>query len=172
MNKELFIKKANIKHSLKYDYSKVEYINATTKVIIICPLHGEFKQTTNNHLTGFGCPSCNESKGELRIKEYLNSKNINFKIQFKFKNCKNLETNYLLPFDFYLPKYNICIEFDGMQHFKPIEHFGGEIAFKKLQHRDNIKINFCKNNNIKLLRIPYNKFNDIESILTDTFRIF
>ena len=63
--KEEFIQDAREKHNGKYDYSKVEYVNAKTKVCIICPEHGEFEQTPNNHLSGQGCPTCaNEANGE------------------------------------------------------------------------------------------------------------
>ena len=62
-----------------------------------------------------------------------------------------------LPFDFFLPDYNMCIEFDGEQHFKPKLNFGGMIGFIKIQTNDNIKNEYCNNNNIKLLRIKYNE---------------
>ena len=66
MNTEEFINKANKVHNGKYDYSKVEYVNAKTKVCIICPEHGEFWQTPNNHLSGKGCALCaNENKLHL-----------------------------------------------------------------------------------------------------------
>ena len=58
LNKEEFIKKARKIHGDKYDYSKVEYVNAMTPVCIICPEHGEFMQRANTHLTGHGCPKC------------------------------------------------------------------------------------------------------------------
>lgn len=60
--KEWFLKKAHEVHGEKYDYSKVEYINAKTKVCIICPEHGEFMQTPDHHLQGTGCPKCGEWK--------------------------------------------------------------------------------------------------------------
>ena len=61
-SKEIFIKKARKKHGDKYDYSKVEYVNAKTKVCIICPQHGEFCQEANSHLSGSGCPTCGFEK--------------------------------------------------------------------------------------------------------------
>jgi conserved hypothetical protein len=56
------IAKAKLVHGDKYDYSKVDYSNAHTKVCIICPNHGEFWQTPNNHLRGHGCPKCKRNK--------------------------------------------------------------------------------------------------------------
>ena len=61
-NKENFIKESNEVHQNKYDYSKVDYKGATTKVKIICPVHGEFWQTPHNHLIGHGCPKCKNNK--------------------------------------------------------------------------------------------------------------
>ena len=62
-----------------------------------------------------------------------------------------------LPFDFYLPKYNSCIEFDGIQHYEPVEHFGGQESYDYTVKHDKIKNEYCKNNGILLLRIPYYK---------------
>ena len=58
MTTEEFIQKAKVVHGDKYDYSKVEYANSQTKIIIICPEHGEYAQTPHNHLLGNGCPRC------------------------------------------------------------------------------------------------------------------
>jgi very-short-patch-repair endonuclease len=68
-------------------------------------------------------------------------------------------------FDFFIPEFNTCIEYDGRQHFEPIEYFGGFYSLEKQRIKDKIKDNFCKNNNIKLIRIPYYEFDNIEKIL-------
>lgn len=84
-------------------------------------------------------------------------------IKKTFDGCENINKLY---FDFYLPEYNTCIEYDGLQHFKSIEHFGGKKGLKETQKRDKIKDEYCKNNNIRLLRIKYNeKVSKILSIL-------
>ena len=140
-------------HADYYDYSLVEYINAHTKVIIICPEHGEFKQTPNNHRLGNGCPICNESKGERKIRLWLEDNNINFEPQHKFDDCRNILP---LPFDFYLPDLNLCIEYNGLQHYKAVTYFGGKDGFKQRQMNDKIKMEYCNNNNIPLLIIKYN----------------
>ena len=72
--KELFIEKARKIHSNKYDYSKVDYINNSTKICIICPEHGEFWQRPNNHLNGYGCPECGKNiigEKSRKNKEYF-----------------------------------------------------------------------------------------------------
>jgi len=141
-------------HGDKYDYSLAEYKTAKNKVKIVCPEHGIFEQIPDNHLRRKqGCPICKESKGEKEIRVLLESKKINFISQKRFEKCKN---KLPLPFDFYLPDYNMCIEFDGKQHFKPVERWGGEEGLMIRKKKDKIKNNFCKENNIKLLRIKYN----------------
>ena len=157
-----FIKKAKEIHNNKYDYSLVEYKNNRTKIKIICPKHGIFEQKPNAHLNKQGCPLCNESKGERIIKNYLKENNVSFKRQKTFDDCKY---KYTLKFDFYLLDYNICIEYDGEQHFKSVEYFGGINTFNDIKIKDKIKNDYCKNNNIKIVRIKYNE-NIIEK-LTD-----
>ena len=70
-----------------------------------------------------------------------------------------------MPFDFYLVDYNILIECQGEQHYKPISVFGGEKGFKLQQKRDNIKRNYCKNHNIHLIELPYWDFNSKNSYI-------
>lgn len=151
---ERFIEKAKLVHGDKYNYDKVNYIEAHKKVIIICSLHGEFKQNPSSHTEGTaGCPKCCESKGEKFIRNFLDSKEIPFISQKKFPNCKS---KLKLPFDFYLPQYNLLIEFQGRQHYIPIKCFGGQAELELIQKRDQIKRNFAKSNGINLLEIPYN----------------
>lgn len=114
------------------------------------------------------CPICNESKGERNIELFLNNYNIKHIRQYKFKECKFFRE---LPFDFYLPEHNICIEFDGIQHFKIIKHFGGIDSFINRKIRDTIKNIYCENNEIKLLRISYLEINNIEKILKKELNI-
>lgn len=153
-----FINKSNNKHEYKYDYSIVSKIkNNTSKITIICPNHGKFQQQVRHHMSGSGCPSCNESKGEREIGKILKENNIMFEIQKTFNKCKNKETSQNLKFDFYLPNFNACIEFDGIQHFEPVKYFGGEKAFKGVQKRDKIKDEYCKENNIRLIRIKHSE---------------
>lgn len=149
-----------------YDYSLVNYKCIHDKVPIICPKHGIFSQRAITH-TFFqnGCPLCaretHSSKGVKNIEKLLKENQIDFIREHKFPNCKNILP---LPFDFYLPSYNVCIEYDGQQHFEPRY---GEKTFKKTLFNDNIKNEFCKNNNITLFRIPYNKLvtEEIEKIM-------
>jgi len=149
-------------HDKKYDYSLVKYINSKDKVDIICPKHGIFKQSIYTHKKGHGCPSCKESNGEKAISTFLNEIKVSFLREHSFSDCRN---RLPLEFDFYLPTYNLCIEYDGKQHFESNDFFGGEEAFTQLVKNDNIKNQYCHINNIKLIRIDYNNQNNIKNIL-------
>jgi very-short-patch-repair endonuclease len=157
-----FIEKAKILHENKYDYSKVIYVNTNQHVEIICPKHGIFNQSPNNHLKGCGCPYCKESIGEKKIADFLLKNSIKFERGKKFNDCKN---SYKLAFDFFLPDNNLLIEYDGIQHFLPFNYYGGENKLCKQKTNDRIKDEFAKSNNYSLLRIKYDKLNEINNIL-------
>jgi hypothetical protein len=159
-----FIDMANKIHNNKYDYSKTQYTKSINRVNILCPLHGMFIQNAGSHLAGHGCPNCNESKGELKIKQLLNEKSIKYIFQKTFNDCKN-KNNRKLKFDFYLPNKNILIEYDGKHHFKPIEYFGGITSYEKLIEYDKIKNQYAELNKIKLIRISYLEYENINKIL-------
>lgn len=147
-----------------------KYTNSQTHIKCKCLICGEtWDSKPNNLLNGYGCPICATSKGEQRIAEFLDSLDIQYERQKKFSSCKNKKE---LPFDFYISKYNIAIEYDGKQHFEPVDWgFHDEelmIAnFDDLQKRDGIKNKYCEDNGIKLIRIPYTEFDNIEMILSE-----
>lgn len=157
-----FIKQASDKHNNKYNYSLINYKNNHTKIKIICPVHGVFEQQPNNHLNGDGCKKCRNSKGETKIENFLIKNDVKYIKQYVFEHCKNINP---LPFDFYLTDYNICIEYDGEQHFKPRWYDKNNDEFFNRQKRDNIKNKFCEENGVKLLRIGYKNFNNIDGII-------
>ncbi|WP_160687196.1 hypothetical protein [Clostridium sp. C2-6-12] len=143
-----------------------QYVNSKSKILI---RHNKCNHTwrvsPSSILSGYGCPKCNESRGEKKICAYLEKKKIKYIQEYKFCDCKYKR---LLPFDFYLPDYNICIEYDGEQHFKAYRFSDREKAIKKLsiiQIRDEIKTNYCKSNNITLIRIPYTELKNIDNFL-------
>ena len=157
MTLEEFIEEANKIHGEgTYDYSKVDYKNYKTEVIIICPKHGDFPQTPASHLKGCGCRKCNKNIGENAIRNFLTKNNIEFEEQKKFEGCKYKRQ---LRFDFYIPKYNLCIESDGIPHFEKVNWNGKmtneemEKLLKSNQFRDKIKNDYCKKNGIILLRV-------------------
>jgi len=155
-----FIEKAKKIHRNKYDYSLVEYKNDKTHVKIICPQHGIFIQMPNNHLNNHGCFKCKKSSGEIKISHLLDDYGINYIQEKKFNDCKNIR---LLKFDFYLSDYNLCIEYNGIQHYYPKKYFGGKLNFEKIKKNDKIKTEYCNLNNINLLIIKYDE--NIENII-------
>ena len=166
-NVEEFIKIANKLHGNKYDYSKVEYKNCKTKVCIICPKHGEFWQTPDNHINKNhpqNCPFCSESKLEQEIRILLTENNI----KFDYNKSKPWLKGQRL--DFYLPDYNIGIECQGKQHFEPVD-FGSNgyeqsvKDFLKIKKLDLLKKEKCFKNNTKL--IYYGKKNNEDEIITN-----
>lgn len=147
-----YIKIFNKIHSYRYDYSLSEYNGYDKPITIICPIHGNFEQNPFYHIDGCGCPKCGNiiSSGEQRIIQYLENNSIEYIHQHRFPNCKYKNT---LPFDFYIPKYNIVIEFDGEHHYMSVNFFGGEKEFLKQKEKDKIKDMYCIENEITCIRI-------------------
>lgn len=159
---EQFLIDANLIHQNQFEYLDI-YTATMTKIKIKHKICGyEFLQTPNSHLGGKGCPKCCESQGEKKISNWLIKNNLKFEIQKKFNDCKDIKS---LPFDFYLPEHNICIEYDGIQHFEPIEIWGGIKYLNLINRHDNIKTNYCLDKNIKLLRISYLNVDNIDTYL-------
>ena len=145
---EDFIQRAKEIHGDKYDYSKVEYVNNSTKVCIICPEHGEFWQTPANHLMGQGCPICKESVLEKEMDKLLKQNNFSFVKQKKFSWLRNKG---LMSLDFFIPDYNIAIECQGFQHFFKCAFFEKSNPLQNVIYRDILKFNLCKEHNITIL---------------------
>ena len=147
-----------------------EYIDTVTPVLVRCSCGYEYSVTVGNFKSGKRCPKCNIiSKGENQIIKLLDSWGIDYEYQYRFDDCKKI---YKLPFDFFISKYNLCIEYDGEQHFKPIDFAGrGEEwaneRFKQTKINDSIKDNYCNNNGINMLRIPYLEYDNIGQIIYD-----
>ena len=134
----LFIEDAVEVHGVgRYDYSRSEFSTVNTPVTIRCKKCDTwFDQKPAVHLMGCGCSNCKQPRGEQDISDWLSSRGISFVIQKKFPTCKHKR---LLAFDFYLESLRTLIEFDGAQHYRPVNWFGGERAFKLTQKRDSIK---------------------------------
>ena len=108
-----------------------------------------------------GCPKCLESKGESEIEKFLLIKNVNYQKQKTFDDCRD---KYPLKFDFYLPKYNVLIEFQGIQHYQPTCFYEGQNIyhdFLSQKNRDAIKRRWCNQNDYKLVCISHEDFSKI-----------
>lgn len=170
LTKNQFVTRANAIHNNHYSYENLIYETTSAKGTITCFKHGDFSQLLTNHLAGSGCPKCRRytSKSENIIETYLQRNHIHYHKHFAFEDCVNTKTGYRLYFDFYLPKLNVCIEYNGEQHYKPINLFGRGLdinSFCTQQNRDMIKFDYCKTNNIKLIIIPYTHQRCVKAIL-------
>ncbi len=179
------ISEANVKTHLQFiqevlalvgdEYEVIgKYKNSYTKIKIKHNLCKEvYEVKPNSFLNGQRCPRCNSSKGELFIAKILDKMKVEYELQYVYDNCRDKKP---LPFDFYLPDYNLLIEYDGKQHFEPVDFAGkgkkwANKQFEYIQQNDKIKTQYCKNNNIKLLRIPYWKFDSIKEILENELKV-
>ena len=157
-NRPSLIKKSKLLWGKKkWDYSKLVHKGSNVKSIFICNKCGtECQVTPKNHLQGNDCWNCSNGRkpsgAEEEFAKYLDENNIKYERQKALKGCKHIRT---LTFDFYLPKYNICIELDGGQHTKIIKRFATFQGLVIQIKCDRIKNVFCAKNGIKLLRIPY-----------------
>ena len=147
-NIDEFIRKIQEKHGINYDFSEAKYVNAITKMAVICPSHGKFFITPNDLLSGHGCPICSSSRLESEVRKILSENNIDFEEQKRFE---WLRLKKPLSLDFYLPKQNIAIECQGIQHYKAIERFGGEEELVRIKNRDFIKKELCEKEGITLV---------------------
>ncbi len=147
-----------------------DYINNHEKNLRIrCPSCGKEFVTSFVTFTQHGGQVCNECRssesiGEMNIRMYLEEKGLNFIQEYWFDDCRDVKP---LPFDFYLPERNLIIEFDGRQHYDDTGFFSYNLG--KTSKHDKIKNQYCKDNGIKIIRIPYTKINCIHEILDKIF---
>jgi very-short-patch-repair endonuclease len=153
------IEKAKSIHGVKYSYKNVAktYKHIHTKVEIICPYHGSFKQTMASHVKGKGCKLCKDSKMERAFRLLMMENQIIAESEWKFD---NLISNKKCPlrFDFYLPDYNTCVECDGPQHHHWVPGIQTKEQFKRLKYHDQMKNEYCRKNGIKLIRLTKEDF--------------
>lgn len=164
---EEVIKRIKDVHGDKYQISDdFEYKNNQDKIKLICIVHGEFYQNPFNLWRGVGCPKCNKSKLENEVSLILDRNGVEYEEQKKFPWLKNFEL------DFYLPKHNIAIECQGIQHFKSIQLFGGEKQLKQQIIWDEEKNRLCKENGIKIIyytsvRLKKNNLNYKHNLISE-----
>lgn len=150
---EIFERKCSQLHKNRYEYFQ-DYRGGRHQIKIKCKVHNfVFSQSGSAHFNKKqGCKICSNSKGEDLVRKALENLGVEFEPEKRFPDCRN---RYPLPFDFYLPAFNACIEYDGELHYFIPPGFGGEARLKLRNAVDKKKDEYCKSNNIQLLRIPY-----------------
>ena len=132
-----------------------------SKGMFKCPVDGEPFEARIEHVVNGLIKTCSEhskiSSGEEIVKKILDKNHIKYYQQHIFTDCINPQTNYPLRFDFFLPEFNICIEYNGKQHYYPIEFFGGIEGLSSLQYRDNIKKDYCLQRGINMVYFKYDE---------------
>lgn len=166
---EEFIKRAKEIHEDDYDYSEVEYVNFHTKIKIYCPRCGEyFYQSPANHLSGAGCPHCTSyrmSRGERFISSWLNKNNIEYIHGQIVSGVEGRMLNLVKPdFQLTIDNINYWIEYNGELHYEYTPYFHSDIGvFEAQLKRDRNVREYCRNNDITLVEIPY-IFNTFERV--------
>lgn len=168
-NKDTMVEYLN-KNYVGYKLLDIQEANTDEclKVFIKCPndKHHPYWAYWTNIISGYTCSLCyledSMSHGEHMAESILKMHNINFNSQKRFDDCRD---KYTLPFDFYLPDYNLIIEIMGEQHEHPVNYFGGEEAFKKCIQHDKMKRDYLKINNINILDIWYYDFDKMEELI-------
>lgn len=123
-------------------------------------------------MSGIGCARCSASKGEALIRSILQELKIKFREQVNFPDLIFPETGGRLRFDFYIDEMRTAIEFDGAQHFEPINFTGLEqaelqVSFEQLRRRDAFKNQYCEMRDVRLIRIPYTELDNIGDLLAE-----
>ena len=147
------------------------YIHGTIKIRFVHNICGSiFEMTPNAFLSGRRCPNCRSSKGEHVINNFLKNEKIMFIPQKSFDNLLGVGGGHL-SYDFYLPDYNLLVEYQGVQHEIPKDHFGGQEQFDIQQEHDLRKRQYAKENNINLLEIWHYDFDKIDEILKENLNL-
>lgn len=176
LSKSEFIEVASNVHKNKYSYDLLDKASfENEKIPVVCPSHGKFLIRKSAHISPkqrYGCQKCGKyySIGEEAVTDYLEKNNIKYRKQVTFEWADISYGKAGLPFDFYLPDLNTLIEYDGIHHFHPTRYGGRslEIAAHHFKHTwwlDGIKSIGSFLNKIKLIRIPYYKFSELDRIL-------
>lgn len=163
--------KNNIKENLGNSYILLsKYKGDSVPVTLVHTKCGhKYKARPSGIVQGrLACPYCNQPVGERLITKYLDNLSIEYEIQKRFDGLKIVKD---LSYDFYIPKYKMLIEYQGIQHYKPRSHFGGVKTFRKQVIHDKVKSEYATNNGYILVKVPYicNKYSKVTSFLNTVF---
>lgn len=159
-----FVADSNHLYDFKYRYDHVNYVDNHTAVTITCPKHGEFEITPDNHLKGVACPICTSLSSPIKsILNALDQQGILYTTEKTFPGCSSKQGR-ALRFDIFIPEKNLCIEYDGVHHYRPtsftpdVDSDKADEYFRIQQENDEIKHQYCAVNGINFVRIPYTEY--------------
>lgn len=162
---EKFVEEVKERYEDRYNILS-EYTFSNDKILVehICGTKWYVK--ARHLLSNEVCPHCKKSIGERHVEDYLKNNNIKYETQ---KTFDGLVYKRNLSYDFYLPEYNILIEYQGLQHYRPIENFNGEEGFRQQKEKDKLKYEYAIKNGFKLIEVDYNKkrYNAISKYLDE-----
>jgi len=154
---EGFIRRATAVHGNNYDYSKSIYVKGNQKVEIVCPKHGSFFQTPDNHINQKqGCPVCGQSHLEMNVNVFLINNNVNFETYKRFDWLGRQSL------DFYIPEFNIGIECQGVQHYEPNKFYDGLPGYIHRRYLDMKKQRLCREHGVTLLYFTLPEFSSFD----------
>lgn len=161
---EQFILEARAIFGDEYDYSEVVYTHQRKKVKIICPKHGAFMKDPFSHIhTKGGCQKCKESIGEREVRLYLERRGLEYVQEYKMPLLK-------YRWDFLIPEHLIFIEFHGIQHYKPVERFGGTKGFEATKRRDKEKLTISKLSGYRQIDVSCMDKRSVKEILDEALK--
>lgn len=154
LSQEEYINRCFNVHGELYDLSEVKYIGLVNNITPICHKHGVFSLRADCFLKGQGCPECSRKYSNLEniVLRYCEINDVNFVYQ------KRYDWLGLLSLDFYLPEYNVAIECQGLQHYKPCGYFGGDRKLFEQSERDIRKSKLCKEHGISIYYFTEKRF--------------
>ncbi|MCK5775119.1 MAG: hypothetical protein KAH25_03030 [Bacteroidales bacterium] len=166
-----FIKESRSLHNNRYTYENYQWAFNDVPSYITCPKHGDFIMRPSGHIGRLsGCPECGFSSGELEVSKVLREFEIIYEYEKEFDDLVGTGGG-RLRFDFFVESLNLCIEFDGRQHFEANEHFGGTKQLENQQRHDELKNTYCEDSGIHLIRIPYNVKSVRDTLLSQLLEI-
>lgn len=171
-----FIKRSKERYGDRFDYSKVNYKNEGTPVLVRCKEHDywfEILPDTHVRRGDGGCPLCSGSTGEMEVRKWLDEAKVEYVTQYPIENINPDLHQSCLIVDFYLPIQNMFVEYNGQQHYENIEGFykRSSKTFEEQQLRDKTLRIYCEIHEIRLLEIPYWDFENIDRILSESLSV-
>lgn len=149
---------ADLVNERGFKWESLDHLDSHTRLELTCPEGHQFTTFWYRLFQGHGwCPTCKASGGEQLLQTYLNKVGVSYVREHRIYTDIR---KFPLAFDFYLPEYRLAIEYNGIQHYEPIEHFGGDKVFEAIKQSDEAKRAYCKSNGVTLLELPYTLSNE------------